>query len=162
MKNWILKRFFSKELAEERRQGSIEAFPLAQKDLLDTFNDDVEKRAEELSKIKLAALLSPINAEKIITFNPKQRAIFLGGERITDSQLANLKAEADFFATSELWKILHETPKELAQRAMFVEGDSLDTMKKGRIMLYTLDTQNRIVKAIQGYTQATLDTLAGN
>ncbi len=52
-----------------------------------------------------------------------------------------------------LWKIIQETPKELAQRAMFVAGESVDDMKKGRSMLYTLDSQKRIVEMFSGYQQ---------
>ncbi len=83
------------------------------------------------------------------------RAVFIGGVKAEPMQLQNLKAEAEFLLNSSLWSILHETPKELAHRAMFVAGESLADMAKGRTVLYTLNTQKRILDMLMTYTSPT-------
>jgi len=146
MKNWILNLSFVKSaLKEAERQGGIKAFPLAQKDVLETMRDDLDQQAEELAKKKLNDLLSVVDMNAVVTLNKQAGAIYVGGERVDEGRLGNLKAEADFFAQSDLWKLIYESPKELAQRAMFVAGESLTDMQKGRAMLYTLSSQKNII-----------------
>jgi hypothetical protein len=99
--------------------------------------------AEELNK-----LLSVVDNRLIITFSPDEKAVYVGGKKVEEGQLLALKAEAEYILNSDLWKIIFETPKELAMRAMFVAGESLDDMKKGRAMLYTLDTQKLILETL--------------
>ena len=111
----------------------------------------LEQRADELAQEKLNKLLSVVDERLIITFSPSLKAVFIGGKRVEESQLLALKAEAEYFLASDLWHILFETPKELAQRAMFMAGESLDDMKKGRSILYTLDTQKRILDTLKSY-----------
>ncbi len=106
-----------------------------------------EKIQAEVNK-RLAALLSIVDERMIITFSPNMKAVFIGGVQAEESQLLSLKAEAEFILQSSLWQILYETPKQLAMKAMFVAGESMDDMKKGRSMLYTLDTQKRILETL--------------
>lgn len=150
IKEWILNRQFVFDYVQGQIKGaelsfSTANFALAQKDILETMRDDLDKQAEELSKKKLNDLLSPIDMNSIVTINKQLGAIFIGAERIDESRLAALKAEADFILASDLWHILQETPKELAHKAMFVAGDSLDDMKKGRSILYCLSSQRNII-----------------
>ncbi len=86
-----------------------------------------------------------------MTIDKQKGIIYVGGERIDVARLANLKAEADFFLASDLWTLLYETPKELAQRAMFVNGESLVDMQKGKSMLYTLSTQKNILETFKSF-----------
>ncbi len=140
-------------LKEIYRQGGIDSFALASKDIWSTLEDHVEKMVEERLKAKMAELLTIVDERHIITFSEKSRSVYLGGVKAEDGQLKNLKSEAEFLRTSALWHILNETPKELAQKAMFVAGESLTDMQKGRTILYTLSTQNRILDMLSAYTQ---------
>ena len=101
-------------------------------------------RKDELNK-----LLSVVDEKLIVTAN--KGVIYIGGERADAARLGNLKAEAQFFEESELWKIINQTIRELSQRAMFVNGDSLEFLQKGRSMLYLLDTQKRIVDTFKTF-----------
>lgn len=127
------------------RQGGIDSFPLASKDIWETMKDEVEKRGKDHAKVLLNDLLSPINWDAVVTVDSKRGIILVGGEQLDDSKLNNLKSEAEFFMASDLWKILGETPKALAERSMFIEGDSVDFLKKGRSMLYTLSSQQKVI-----------------
>ena len=133
LKNWLL----NKERAE--------IFAAAQKDILETMRDDLDQKAEELAKEKLSELLIGVDASKIVTVQGNG-AVRIGGQPVDDSVLNNLKAEAQFFANSELWKIIHETPKQLAYKAMFTDDGNIDNqLLKGRAVLFALDTQVRII-----------------
>lgn len=145
MRNWLLTTLLFKWAY---RQGGIDSFPLAQKDILDTMPDDLEKRAEELAQEKLQKLLSPVDHKYVITIT-KTGVVFIGGEKADAIRLNNLKSEALFFEESDLWKILNGTVRELAQRAMFVSGDKLEDLQKGRSVLYTLDSQNRVIDTLK-------------
>lgn len=147
--NWILKlSFVQRALKEAERQGGIKAFPLAQKDILDTMRDDLDKQAEELADKKLSALLSTVDISQIVA--TKGRNVLIGGQVADDIKISNLKAEADFFSQSELWKLLQETPKALAERAMFMDDGKLETnLLKGRAILFMLATQQKIVTLFQ-------------
>lgn len=107
--------------------------------------------ASKALQAEVNKLLSLIDDKAVVTLDSKNGAVYIGGERADQGRLAALKSEAEFFLQSDLWKIINESIKELAQRAMFVNGESLDDLKKGRSMLYLLDTQNRIVKTFKGF-----------
>lgn len=104
---------------------------------------------ESMVESRLLGMLSPIDPNKVVSFNEKTKQIYIGGILAEDNQLRNLKQEADAFMSFGLWDLLYHSIKSLAEKAMFIEGDSLDTMKKGRIMLYTLSTQKKILDTLR-------------
>lgn len=153
MKNWILKTFFKKEMDLNRDKKVQEAFVLAHVDIMETMEDDLSKRAEKLADEKLAKLLSVVDPNQIISWDKAKGIVYIGGVRADEGQLGNLKSEAEYFLLSNLWKLLYESPKQLAQLAMFKEGDSIEQMRKGRSMLFTLETQREIVELLSSYQQ---------
>lgn len=136
------------------RQGGVDSFYLAHQDIWKTMKDDVEKMADDRVREKLVALLTVVDERAVVTFDKRIGAILIGGIRAEHPRLQNLKSEAEYFLASDLWKILYESPKELAHRAMFLAGESLDDLKKGRAILYTLDTQKKILDTFAAYSQA--------
>ena len=155
IKGWLKTKiahlpFLAEAFNEAYKKGGIDSFPLAQKDILETMRDDLDKQANEIADKKLEVLLSLVDEKQVLSIT-KTGVVYIGNEKADDGRLANLKAEADFIGASDIWKILNQSIRELAQRAMFVAGDSIDDMKKGRSMLYLLDTQNRIVTTLQSY-----------
>lgn len=153
MKRWILESFFADDLEAATRAGSMDAFAKAHADIRETMADDLERRAEELMHDKLVNLLTVVDDRAVVTFDKRVGAVFIGGERAEPARLQALKSEAQLVLTSEIWKIIFESPKELAQRAMFLAGESLDDLKKGRAILYTLDTQKKILDTFAAYQQ---------
>lgn len=150
MRNWLLKTRLFKWAY---RQGGIDSFALAQKDILETMRDDLEKQSEELAEQKLADLLSNFDPKHIISFDSKRGLVFIGGEQADEGRLMNLKQEATALEGFELWKILYESPKALAEKAMFVDDGKLETqLLKGRAMLFLLSTQKKILDIINSYS----------
>ncbi len=156
MKQWLINlgwALFLTQIQDELRLREITAFKAAQKDVLETMADDLEKKAKELMETRLAQMMSPVDWNHVVTLNERQGAIYIGGQRADHAQLQNLKAEAEILATSNLWGLLHETPNALAQNAMFKTGDDTDSFKKGRAMIFHLDSQKKIVEILRGYAQ---------
>lgn len=109
--------------------------------------NEIEEKARQL----LNDLLSNTDLNKVVTLDKARGIVYIGGQKVTPERLMNLKSEAQFLVESELWHLIYETPKELAQRAMFVNSESLDDMKKGKSILYTLSTQKNIVDTFLSY-----------
>lgn len=142
--------FNHKIFSDLHREQYIKAFTSASKDLEETRLDDIEKKAKELADKMLNDMLSVVDENKIISVNPRGQ-VYIGGELAEDNQLANLKSEAEILETYNLWTILYETPKKLAQEAMFVKGESLADLQKGKSILYMLATQKKIIDTIKSY-----------
>lgn len=155
MKNWIIKTFFQKELdqvlAVAARQGSIDAFEKARDDVEQMMLDRTDEKAEELTKKRLLEMLSTVDYSKVVYYDKLKGIITINGERVDDGRLSNLHAEAEFMLQSDLWALIHETPKQLAQDAMFVQGESMADLQKGKSILYTLASQKKIVDLFKQY-----------
>lgn len=134
------------------RQGGVDSFYLAHKDIWATMKDDVERMADERAREKLVKLLTVVDEQAVVTFNERQGAIYIGGERADAARLQSLKAEAEYLLASDIWSIIKESPKQLAHRAMFLAGESLDDLRKGRAILYTLETQQKILDTFKSYS----------
>lgn len=109
------------------------------------------QEVDELADKKLNAMLSSVDFSKIVTLDKRHGIIYIGGQKASEGQLLNLKSEAEYLEHSSIWGMLYENPKELAQRAMFVDSENLDGLKKGRSILYTLSTQKNILDIFKGY-----------
>ena len=163
IKVWILNRKFFKDVIGDMRDDARsefdfmkeklyqKAFADARKDLEETLVYDIDTKATELSNKKMNDLLSVVDITKIVTVDKTRGMVYVGGIQADAGKLSNLKAEAEFFVQSELWHLIYETPKELAQRSMFVNGETLADMSKGKSMLYTLSTQKNIVETFKSY-----------
>jgi hypothetical protein len=109
------------------------------------------KSIDDLANEKLASLLSIVDPAKIVTVDKPRGIVYIGGVRVDNNRLANLKAEAEFFLASDLWSLIYETPKELAQRTMFVSSETLVDLQKGKSMLFTLSSQKNIIDIFKSY-----------
>lgn len=146
MLKWLSKLPLFKDIY---RQGGIDSFALAQKDVLETMADDIEKRAEQLAKEKLNNLLSAVDLSSVVTLSA-QGIVFIGGVRVEENMLNNLKQEAEALLKMDIWNLLFETPKKLAEKAMFSDDGKLENqLLKGRAMLYLLDTQKTIIETFK-------------
>lgn len=114
-----------------------------------TQDEIIHERAVKLADEMVNNLLSNTDLNKIVTLDKTKGIVYIGGVKATQGRLTNLKAEAEFLLQSDIWGLLHETPKELAQRTMFINSESLDDMKKGKSILYTLSTQQNILEVLK-------------
>lgn len=151
MKQWLLKTFFKQELDDMRKHFYTEVMAAAVKDVEETRIDDTEKKANILADKKLMEMLSPVDYAKVVYADKMKGTVTINGDRVDEGRLANLHAEAEALTQMDIWSLIYETPKELAHRAMFIDGDNIDTMKKGRSMLYHLSSQKNIIDLFKSY-----------
>lgn len=141
-----------KKTQEERdRDIYTKAFADARADLDETNAHNTEERAKALADSMLMALLTPVDLRSVLTVNKVQKKLYIQGEIVDQATLANLKAEAEFIAQSSVWNLLYETPKKLAQDAMFRNSESLADMQKGKSILYALDSQKNILDTLLSF-----------
>ena len=95
---------------------------------------------------------SLVDPDHILTKDARG-VVYIGGEMADVAMLQNLKQEAEFLLESHLWKLMTEVPKELAHKEMFINGESLDSVRIGRSMLFVLKTQKNIVELLKSYSQ---------
>ncbi len=153
LKNWLLKRKFVTEafaaaLKREEAAFATRLFKNAMEEVKEEYKEDIEARAKEIATKQVNDLLSPVDLQKILSYDEKKNFYYVGGELINEGLLSNLKAEAEFLLATNLWGLIQETPRELAQRQMFVAGETLEQLRSGRSILYTLATQKKIVERL--------------
>ena len=107
---------------------------------------NTDEEAKKLANQRLEELLTPVKTNWVISTD--KNFVYLNGERADQGRLANLRSEAEFLLNSDIWKVIHETPKELAMRTMFIHSESLDDMKKGKSVLFTLSQQKNIIDTL--------------
>lgn len=135
------------------RTAGIEAEKTSYARYKELYDVEKPKMSEDQLKQALSNLLSPVDLNKVVKVDKAKGIVYIGDKRLEENELQNLKSEADFIANSEIWALLYETPKELAQQSMFVNGDNLESMQKGRSILYTLSTQNNIINVFRSYVK---------
>lgn len=144
IKRWLCKDFLFEECdkafkdgIENERTENLGLIKRGEQARLHSIDEEVNK--------KINALLSVVDYNSIVSLDKRTGMVYIGGKRVDEGRLLNLKSEAEFILNSDIWKLVYETPKELAQRQMFVSSESLDDMKKGKSILYTLSTQKNIL-----------------
>jgi hypothetical protein len=144
--------FNHKIFSDLHREMYMKSFKAASDDLEATRKDDIEEKAKELANKMLSDMLSPIDEQKIISVTTKG-LVYIGGELAEESYLMSLKSEAEMIESTNLWSIMYATLKKHAENSMFVSGETLADMQKGKTMLFTLATQNKIVQTLKSYQQ---------
>lgn len=166
-KNWLFYKvnsiFFTDDFEDFKTQKYTQGFSEGTIDGAKYERAKLEKDRIEIEKMfaappvdyeaeiekRLNDMLSNVDLNSVITYDKVKGMVFIGGERIEPARLNNLRSEAEFLLNSEIWSLIYETPKELAQRAMFVDSQSLDDMKKGKSILFTLATQKKILDVLK-------------
>ncbi len=148
--NDLTSQKYTQGISDGRMQG-IEAEKSSFERYQAMVNIDKPVLTEDQIQNALSKLLSNVDLYKVVTADRIKGMVYIGGVRVEEARLGSLKAEAEYFANSDLWALLYETPKELAQKSMFVEGDNLANMQKGRSILYTLSAQKNILDVFRSY-----------
>jgi len=127
---------------------------IKEKKSLDDFTKDLDYFEEEVKREvdkRLSSMLGFLDENQIVTFDPKVGIIFLGPERIDESRAMNLKSESEFVLQSQLWKVFNETIRHQAYEIMFLKSTSFDDMRSGKMLLYLLDLQRKILNIFRSY-----------
>ena len=102
--------------------------------------DSLKRR---LSNFALKHLLNAVLPEQVLEV--RQGKVFLGGNPIPESTVKALAEEAKWWKQSNLDTILVETLKNTAQRAMFDKSQTFQDVLSGKLLLYAIDTQRKLI-----------------
>lgn len=133
-----------------REETYRKAFNDARKDLEETNVYDVEKKSEEKANKMLSDMFSPVDMNHVFSLERVGNGakIKIGGRYLEENEIMNLKSEAEMLIQTNLYKVICETPKDFAQKAMFISGETLVDMQKGRSILYMLSVQKHIINTL--------------
>lgn len=100
---------------------------------------------------ELSRLLGFVDEKSIVTIDQARGIVFIGGQRIDEARLANLKAESEMLLNSELWKLLSETIRHMAYEQIFVKSKDYSEIVSGKMWLYHLDVQKKLMDVFKSY-----------
>lgn len=100
---------------------------------------------------EMSKLLCAVNPLDVFTSDKTGKKLFLNGREITELEMGDLKADAMYFGKSRLWNVLAETIRSQAMEVMFTKSKDFDDMRTGKMMLYNLDIQKKIIKLLENW-----------
>lgn len=74
--------------------------------------------------------------------------VFLNGQLLTDAELSKLQGEVKVFQDMRLFQVLLGTPRDVAMKVMFEKAQNWDDMRSGKMLLYALDLQMKVMHTI--------------
>jgi len=155
MKYFILNLPFVKKIINEAIESAIEfgknEYQFENLGAIKRLEQFKLQEVDELAQHKLQELLGSVNYKSIVTFDKQTRSIFIGGIKAEDSQLANLRAEAEFFLASELYKILSETKKDIAYKTMFEKSQNFEDMRAGKFILFDIAEDKKLINLFKSW-----------
>ncbi len=105
----------------------------------------LKKLKQKLKNRLLNYLLNTITIDELHTYNPKTGKHYLNSIELTEDEAANIGQQARNYRETLLYKILSSTVKNKAQKAMFEKSMSFDDMISGKMILFAIDLQDKIM-----------------
>ena len=96
-------------------------------------------------------LLAVVQEKYVLTevkTSDRRSYYLLGGEKVSKEYLSRLKSDANILKDMEIWKIFEHTIRAQAHKAMFVKSENFEDVLAGKLMLYNLDVQRKIVDTL--------------
>ncbi len=97
--------------------------------------------------LALKSLFPIFQVENVLSF--KKDGVYLGEKKIDEKLLDRLKADARMYHNTELWKIMSETLMQDAQIRMFNNATDFQDMLNGKMVLYTIDIQQKMIEKLR-------------
>ena len=85
----------------------------------------------------------------IVRENNGQVQVSLGQEKLSSTELRNLKSEADSLQRMRIWRIMQETVKQKAIEKAILQSTDFEQVLSGKLMLHNLGIQQSIIDLIQ-------------
>ena len=78
-----------------------------------------------------------------------KEVLYLHDKALEEAEIKNLQQEIKHLRSLWIWRIITETLKDQAQQVMFTKSKDFNDMVAGKMMLYNLGVQERIIKLIE-------------
>jgi hypothetical protein len=154
-KNWIVHKLLQDELddmlSDARAVGLGEGYAQGFTSATDRHKQseiDLYEQGKRDGVKQEQAQLVTFPLEQVIR-QGQDGTVWLGRDRLTDTDISSLKAEAKALSESRLWVILQSTVGELARQTMFEQSQTFNDMLSGKLMLYSLQKIAKIVSLIK-------------
>lgn len=100
----------------------------------------------------LRYLTCSVDPEMVVTYDERTNLVFVNGEQISHSEALSLKQEAKMLQSTRIWSLMQETLKHHARETMVTKSKTFEDMRSGKLMLYNLNIQQKIIAAVERYT----------
>lgn len=97
----------------------------------------------------LSRLLNAITVRDIVTNDPKTGEVLINGAKASPSELTTIQAEIKAMEGFTIWRLMSETTKHHAEERIFNKSVSMDDIRYGKAMLYSLSLQKSIMDALR-------------
>lgn len=94
----------------------------------------------------LRKLFNVVTEEDVFTFNKTTKKCYLDGRELEEKEVRQLQEEIVFLERTWIWEIFQKTLRHQAKKAMYENSTSFEDMQAGKLMLYNLDVQKKIVE----------------
>ena len=97
-------------------------------------------------------LFNTVTIGDIVTYD-KGGSIYVDKQKLSQTEIDILGREARDFMESRLYKVLYGTVKDKAHKTMFQKSVTFDDMVSGKMILLSLDLQQKIINTFQHLLQ---------
>lgn len=108
----------------------------------------IKRLKTSLLNMVLRHLFPVFKVEQVLT-SSKTGHLFLNGELVTEKRKDSLQAQVRMIRNSEIWEILTASLKAQAQKLAFNDSKDLQDLLNAKMILYTIDVQENIIKKIE-------------
>ncbi len=144
IKNYILNLSFVKQCVADEIKHAVYEPEIAKLEIIKQSNLKYFQSIDDEAQNKLQELLGNVDYTSVVTFDKNTRSIAVGGIKLEEDKLSNLRSEAEFFLASDLYKILSETKKDLAYKTMFDKSQNFEDLRTGKLILFNI-SQDKVV-----------------
>ena len=110
---------------------------------------NTEDRIEIENYLLTNVLRVPIPSDVIYR---TQNEVSLGGKKLTPAELQQLRSESLILKRMRIWQVINATLEEKAKEMMIKNAKSIDDIRGGKVVYYTLDTQRNILAVVDNPT----------
>lgn len=91
-------------------------------------------------------LLPIIDDTDVLTFNKQTNQVYIGGILLAPQEIANIREEIKMLETLRIWEIITKHLNQVARRRMLEDSKDFTDMLVGKLILYTIDVQLKLVE----------------
>ena len=101
-----------------------------------------------LSRFLVGDVFNTITEDDILKIKGKDW--FLDGRKLSTSEVLTIQNEARVLKQMQLWKLLNNRKKKLAQDRLVLESKTEGDLIAGKMMMYLIDVDESLLKSMSG------------
>lgn len=138
LKRWFYKSFVQKYFIEAIQEARDKGLRYAKTDR----DEEVSRLKSQMNEFHRNWYLS---SEDVVSVDKSGTIILLGGEKITEAELKNLRAEVKTLKNFRIWKIFQETLRQKAIEKAVLNSTDREQTLAGKMMIHDIGVMKSIV-----------------